>query len=135
MDDSGAFSLRIRKLKTNALLQRKQFSVDVLHPNRGTVSRKELVEKLSRQFRVADPQSIVVFGLKTAFGGGRSSGFAMIYENANAAKKFEHRYRLVRMGYVEAKPSKGRRAAKELKNRRKKVRGKEKAKCTGGQKK
>ncbi|KYF42808.1 ribosomal protein RPS24 [Toxoplasma gondii ARI] len=135
MADSGAFSLRFRKLKTNPLLQRKQFGVDILHPSRGSVSKKELVEKIAKQFRVSDSQSIVVFGLKTAFGGGRSSGFAMIYDNPNAAKKFENRFRLVRLGYVEAKPTKGRRAYKELKNRRKKVRGKEKAKCSGAAKK
>lgn len=135
MADAGAFSLRFRNLKTNPLLQRKQFGIDILHPSRGSVSKKELIEKIGRQFRVADPQSIVVFGLKTAFGGGRSSGFAMIYDSPTAAQKFEHRFRLVRLGYAEAKPSKGRRAQKELKNRRKKVRGKEKAKCSGAPKK
>ncbi|PHJ21421.1 40s ribosomal protein [Cystoisospora suis] len=135
MADTGAFSLRFRKLKTNPLLQRKQFGVEILHPSRGSVSKKELIEKIARQFRVSDPQSVVVFGIKTAFGGGRSSGFAMVYDNANAAKKFENRFRLVRLGYVEAKAAKGRRAFKELKNRRKKVRGTEKAKCSGAGKK
>ena len=32
---------------------------------------------------------IVLFGFKTAFGGGRSSGFGLIYESIDAAKKFE----------------------------------------------
>merc|ERR1712146_700960 len=40
---------------------------------------------------------------KVAFGGGRSSGFGMIYDNLVAAKKFEPKYRLTRFGMGKAK--------------------------------
>lgn len=36
-------------------------------------------------------------GFRTAFGGGKSTGFALIYDNMDAAKKFEPKYRLVRV--------------------------------------
>jgi ribosomal protein S24E len=43
-------------------------------------------------------QGLTVFGFKTHFGGGKSTGFALIYDSAEAMKKFEPRYRLVRYG-------------------------------------
>ncbi len=45
----------------------------------------------------ADAESIFVFGFRTAFGGGKSTGFALIYDSLDAAKKFEPTYRLVRV--------------------------------------
>lgn len=134
-DSKAPFSVRIRKLLTNPLLQRKQMCVDLLHLGRANVSRKELQQRLMQQFKVQDPRCIIVGNLSTAFGGGRSRGQAFIYDDFKAAQRFEHRFRLVRMGVAEAKPKKGRRAAKELKNRKKKVRGTEKAKTTAGKQK
>jgi len=40
---------------------------------------------------------VFVFGFRTAFGGGKSTGFALIYDNLDAAKKFEPKYRLIRV--------------------------------------
>jgi hypothetical protein len=39
--------------------------------------------------QVTDPSCILLYGFKVAFGGGRSTGFAMIYDNLVAAKKYE----------------------------------------------
>ena len=39
----------------------------------------------------------MLFGFKVAFGGGRSTGFGMIYDSLVAAKKFEPKYRLTRV--------------------------------------
>jgi small subunit ribosomal protein S24e len=36
--------------------------------------------------------------LRTQFGGGKSSGFALIYDSVEDAKKFEPKYRLARIG-------------------------------------
>merc|ERR1712146_255917 len=63
-------------------------------------------------------------------GGGRSSGFGMIYDNLVAAKKFEPKYRLTRFGMGKAKGV-ARKQRKERKNRAKKVRGLKKAKALG----
>jgi len=44
-----------------------------------------------------DKEVVFCFGFRTAFGGGKSTGFALIYDNLESAKKFEPKYRLVRV--------------------------------------
>lgn len=39
------------------------------------------------------------------FGGGKSTGFGLIYDNLDAAKKFEPKYRLVRVCPLQSLPS------------------------------
>jgi hypothetical protein len=41
---------------------------------------------------------ISVFGLRTQFGGGKTTGFALVYDSPEAMKKFEPQYRLIRVG-------------------------------------
>merc|ERR1719180_536300 len=53
------------------------------------------------------------YGFKTQFGGGKSTGFALIYDTMDFAKKFEPRYRLVRQGVTEAKTKQSRKQKKE----------------------
>lgn len=80
-----------------------------------------------------DVKTIFVFGFKIAFGGGKSTGFALIYDSLDDARLTEPKYRLVRNGMAQS-VEKSRKQIKELKNRRKKVRGTEKAKVGGGAK-
>ena len=40
---------------------------------------------------------MVTFGLKTQFGGGRTTGFALIYDDEASQRKFEPKYRLIRV--------------------------------------
>merc|ERR1719391_1919605 len=77
---------------------------------------------------------IFTFGFKTNFGGGKSTGFALIYDTMDFAKKFEPKYRLLRQGVIEAKTKISRKQKKERKNRTKKVRGTAKAKVGAGKK-
>ncbi|CCO34081.1 40S ribosomal protein S24-A AltName: Full=RP50 [Rhizoctonia solani AG-1 IB] len=60
-------TLRTRKFITNRLLQRRQFVLDVLHPNRPNVSKAELSEKLASIYKT-DKVRVVTFGFKTVFG-------------------------------------------------------------------
>lgn len=48
-------------------------------------------------YEVKDPNSIFVFKFRTHFGGGKSSGFGLIYDSVESAKKFEPKYRLIRV--------------------------------------
>lgn len=57
----------------------------------------ELKEKLAKIYEIRDPQTIFVFGFRTQFGGGKSSGFGLIYDNLDSAKKYEPKYRLIRV--------------------------------------
>ena len=59
--------------------------------------KAELKEKLARMYEVKDPNAIFVFKFRTHFGGGKSSGFGLIYDNVESAKKFEPKYRLIRV--------------------------------------
>ncbi|XP_020893942.1 40S ribosomal protein S24 [Exaiptasia diaphana] len=128
----GTATIRTRKFLTNRLLSRKQMVVDILHPNRASVSKSEIREKLSKMYKTT-PDVVVAFGFKTAFGGGRSTGFALIYDSLDAVKKFEPKYRLARLGLYEgSRPA--RKQRKEKKNRMKKVRGTKKAKVGAGKK-
>ena len=44
----------------------------------------------------APKEQVIVFGFRTQFGGGKSTGFALVYDSKEALK-FEPRYRLVRV--------------------------------------
>ncbi|CAA2950531.1 40S ribosomal S24-1 [Olea europaea subsp. europaea] len=56
----------------------------------------ELKEKLARMYEVKDPNAIFVFKFRTHFGGGNSTGFGLIYDSVESAKKYEPKYRLIR---------------------------------------
>ena len=45
----------------------------------------------------AKPETTFLFGFRTAFGGGKTTGFALIYDSVEDAKKFEPKHRLVRV--------------------------------------
>ena len=117
-------TLRTRKFLTNPLLNRRQFILDVLHPNRANVSKADLREQLASQFKVDDEKTIILFDFRTAFGGGKSTGFCCIYDTVDDAKKFHGlKHQLWRVGVIEKPATSGRKGKKESKNRGKKVRG------------
>nr|ACO15105.1 40S ribosomal protein S24 [Caligus clemensi] len=119
-------TIRTRKYMNNRLLNRKQMIVDVLHPNRSTVPKTEIREKLAKMYKCT-PDRVFAFGYRTNFGGGKTTGFAIIYETLDFAKKFEPKYRLARQGVIERPTKSSRKQKKERKNRMKKVRGTKKA--------
>ncbi|KAH8950972.1 hypothetical protein BDL97_10G112800 [Sphagnum fallax] len=110
------------------------FFVDKVERNTQPNLQAELKEKLSKVYDVRDPQSIFVFGFRTQFGGGKSTGFGLIYDSVDAAKKFEPKYRLIRNG-LATKVEKSRKQMKERKNRAKKIRGVKKTKASDAAKK
>lgn len=61
--------------------------------------KAELKEKLARIYDVKDPNAIFVFKFRTHFGGGKSTGFGLIYDSVENAKKYEPKYRLIRVIY------------------------------------
>ncbi|MCJ1409025.1 hypothetical protein MMC19_003102 [Ptychographa xylographoides] len=126
-DREQPVTLRTRKFIRNALLGRKQMVVDVLHPNRANVSKDELRSKLSELYKASKDQ-VSVFGFRTQFGGGKSTGFALIYDSPEAMKKFEPHYRLVRVGMATKIEKASRQQRKQRKNRAKTLRGTAKTK-------
>lgn len=128
--------------------------VDVLHPGQPSVKKSIIREKLAKMYKVStgDPHHhhhhyykiivflqvtsdvVYVFGFRTNFGGGKSTGFALIYDTLDFAKKFEPKHRLARHGLYEKKQQ-TRKQRKERKNRMKKVRGTKKSKVGAAAKK
>lgn len=70
--------------------------VDVLHPGRATLAKTEIREKLAKIYKVT-ADVVFCFGFRTHFGGGKTTGFALIYDTLDKAKKFEPKYRLARV--------------------------------------
>eukprot|EP00088_Acartia_fossae_P071001 TRINITY_DN964_c0_g1_i10.p1 TRINITY_DN964_c0_g1~~TRINITY_DN964_c0_g1_i10.p1 ORF type:complete len:134 (-),score=55.97 TRINITY_DN964_c0_g1_i10:35-436(-) len=130
----GSVTIRTRKFMTNRLLARRQMVVDVLHPGKASVPKTTIREKLAGMYKCTADR-VFAFGFKTNFGGGKSTGFALVYDTMDYAKKFEPKYRLVRQGVLESKTKTSRKQKKEKKNRMKKVRGTAKSKVGAGKKK
>ncbi|NP_001296039.1 40S ribosomal protein S24 [Plutella xylostella] len=129
----GTATIRTRKFMTNRLLARKQMVCDVIHPGKPTVSKTEIREKLAKMYKVT-PDVVFVFGFKTNFGGGKSTGFALIYDTLDFAKKFEPKHRLARHGLYEKKRPTAKQR-KERKNQDEEVRGTKKSKVGAAAKK
>ena len=77
--------------------------VDVIHPSRATPSKTEIREKLAKMYKTT-PDVIFAFGFRTNFGGGKSTGFALVYDSLDYAKKFEPKYRLARVSTAHICP-------------------------------
>ncbi|XP_041606198.1 40S ribosomal protein S24-like [Vulpes lagopus] len=125
--------IRTRKSMTNQLLLRKQMVIDVPHPGKATVPKTEMQEKLAKMYKTT-PDVIFVFGFRTHFGGGKTTGFGMICDSLDYAKKNEPKHRLARHGLYEKKKT-SRKQHKECKNKTKKVRRTAKANIGAGKKK
>lgn len=72
--------IRARKFLTNKLLNRKQMVLDVIHPDVANVKKEELKELVAKKFKV-EPKNVVLYGFKTIFGGGKSTGFCLVYNS------------------------------------------------------
>ena len=68
----------------------------MVHPDMANVSKSAIKTKLAGMFKSKE-DCVTVFGLKTKFGGGRSSGFALVYDNADAKAKFDSKKMLRRV--------------------------------------
>lgn len=115
--------LRCRKFMRNSLLSRRQMIVDVIHPGKKVATHEEIRNELASRHNVADSKLIFLFNFRTAFGGGKTTGFCFIYDNLDEAKKFEPNHRLRRIG--EERPSKrvGRKMRKTANGKRKRTWG------------
>merc|ERR1711862_812355 len=122
MSDSAPAIIRTRKFMTNRLLQRKQMIVDVIHPARAGISKNDVRKQLATMYK-CEEDVISTFGFRAQFGGGKTTGFALVYDNTDALRKFEPKYRQKRLGIETDKERVGRQIRKTRKNKAKKVRG------------
>ena len=119
---SGKFVLYTKKMISNPLLARKQCQVEMIHPDEPNVSKAAIKDKLAGVFK-SKPECIAIFGLHTKFGGGRSSGFALIYDSQDLRKQYDSKCNLKRDKMWDGKKLKTRKQLKDIKGRVKRVRG------------
>lgn len=120
-------TLRTEKVFTNKLLKRKQFHIAISHPKRTGLSKEEIKTRIATAMKVQNPSTIFIFGGKSSFGGGKSSAFGLVYDDIQAAKKFEKKTRLVKAGLAK-KVSQSRKQIKDRKNRAYRLRGADRVK-------
>ena len=70
--------------------------VDILHPGKATVPKTEVRDQLAKMYKTTS-DVIFCFGFRTQFGGGKTSGFGLVYDTLDFAKKFEPKHRLARV--------------------------------------
>ena len=58
--------------------------------------KTEIREQLAKMYK-SQSDHIFAFGFRCHFGGGKSTGFALIYDSMDSAKKFEPKHRLARV--------------------------------------
>lgn len=69
---TSSFVIRVRKVMTNPLLDRKQLSIEVHHDGTVAPSRKTIQTSVAQKFKVNADQ-VVVMNMTTQFGGNKSS--------------------------------------------------------------
>lgn len=119
-------TIRTKKLRVNKLLARKELLLEVFHEGKPNVSQAELKQLISSKYKW-DEKNLVLYGFKTAFGGNRSIGFVLAYDNQQYLVKYEPNYRL-RRAEILPKRNPKRKPEKELKRKIKKTRGGERRK-------
>jgi len=70
--------------------------IELIHPEKSNVSKSDIKAKLAQTLK-AKEENISIFGLKTKFGGGRSTGFALLYDSLDARKKYDGKKMLRRV--------------------------------------
>ena len=88
-------TIKTRSLKVNKLLARKELILDVYHEGKPNCSQKEMKELINKKYGW-DVKCVMLFGFKTAFGGNRSTGFCLAYDNQQYMVKYEPNHRLRR---------------------------------------
>merc|ERR1711876_84870 len=132
--DIMSMNVRTRKYMTNRLLNRKQMIVDISHGEAATPSATKVREALAKMYK-STSDCVIVYGMQTKFGGGSTTGFANIYDSLDYLKKNEIRFRQVRAGLADKIEKKARAQRRQLKNRKKKVKGTAKSKVGSAGKK
>lgn len=95
---------RFTKVKNNRLLNRVQMVVDVYHSRDQQVTKEQIKEVIKQKFK---KPHVMITHVKQLFGGGRTKGFALVYDNEEAMNKIELPKRLARVSR-EALPPKDR---------------------------
>jgi small subunit ribosomal protein S24e len=106
---------RFTKVKNNRLLNRVQLVVDVYHAADAKVTKDQIKEVVAAKYK---KKHVVLVQVKKLFGGGRTKGIALVYDNEESLKKIENVKRQDRE-YRESLPLKERKKSQKKKEGRK----------------
>jgi small subunit ribosomal protein S24e len=107
---------RFTKVKNNRLLNRVQLVVDVYHDRTVNVSKEQIREALKKKFN--NKPHIVLVKVKKLFGGGRTKGIALVYDNEEALKRIENEKRVNREDREKLAPKDRKKSAKKKEGRK-----------------
>jgi len=83
--------------------------VDVHHSEK-KVTKDQIREYIKTHFK---KQHVVVFGLQKSYGGGRTKGFCLVYDNEDALKKNEPAFRTLKSAREKMSPADRKKKAKK----------------------
>jgi len=87
------------------------------NPASRSLSPQDLSAMVAKLLK-AEEKLVQLYSFSSLFGGGRSTGFGLIYDSLEAMKKFEPRFRLKRAGIEDGKKKRSR---KQWKDQKKKI--------------
>ena len=89
--------VNIGEKSENKLLKRKEIKFTVDHDKEATPKRNDLRNTIAALLGSA-PGVVIIAGMKTSFGTGRTIGIAHVYSDENALKAIEPKHILKRFG-------------------------------------
>lgn len=104
--DAGKFSVVVVKEFENRVVGRVEVDGYVFHSGKGTPSRVEVKEALSKMYN-RDTSLVVIRRLETEFGWGRSRLEAHLYNSREVLFKYEPKYILRRDGFLKSEGGEG----------------------------
>ena len=131
LSDMEKLHCRFTKVKNNRLLNRVQMVVDVYHSSDANVTKEQIRQVLREKFK---KPHVVLIHVKKLFGGGRTKGIALVYDNEESYKRIENQRRQDREDRERLPPKDRKKAAKKKEGRKiKKVKKHQNSKKRGTQ--
>ncbi|KAI5152330.1 small subunit ribosomal protein S24e [Enteropsectra breve] len=96
----AATSIKVAKSFVNALLNRRELTINITHPNKSTPTKELITSEISPLYSVPAGQ-IYVYGIKTGFGSHQSVAYAHLYKSMDDLKSVEREFVVERMTGVK----------------------------------
>ncbi|NLU45711.1 MAG: 30S ribosomal protein S24e [Euryarchaeota archaeon] len=96
--------IEIKEQRKNPLLKREEIRFAVEHVGGSTPGRNAVAEEIAKKLKVKR-NCVVIDAFETAYGIGKSDGYAKVYDSKEAAIEFESEYLLKRNGIEEEAPA------------------------------
>ncbi|MCQ2086237.1 MAG: 30S ribosomal protein S24e [archaeon] len=89
--------IKVEEKRDNVLFKRTEICFTIDHDGESTPVKTAIAEDIAKQMKVKRDQ-VVLSGIKSIYGNGRSKGYARIYTSKEDAQKVEPEFILKRNG-------------------------------------